>query len=141
MTELLEDLLRGIRVHLQQVEVVGVQAAQALLDAREDVLLGVDVGAAAVLARFGLPVHRAPALACEEVLVAASRDVASDELLAGAVVDRGVDEVDAEVEDGVEHLSGVLLGYLAASWSAAQLHGSVTEDRYVHSRAAQRSFL
>ena len=50
-------------------------------------------------------VHRASALAGEEVLVATLRDVLADQLLGDAVVGRGVDEVDAGVEHRVEDLA------------------------------------
>ena len=80
-------------VNLEQVEAVGTEAAQALLDPRPDV-----VGPEVVGERRGGAGRRvaeeAPAFGGQEVLVAPVPDVTADQLLAAAVVDRGVDQVD-----------------------------------------------
>ena len=76
-------------------------SAQAVLHARADVLGGVHVLAAHAGA------GHAAALRGEEVLGAAVGDEPADQLLAAAVVDRGVDEVDAGVEHGVEQPAGL----------------------------------
>ena len=94
------ELLAGeAAVELDEVEMVGRQQPQALLDARADVLRGVHVLTAQRRAR------NAAALRGEHVLRAAVRDEPADQLLAAPVVDRGVDEVDALVEDGAQQRS------------------------------------
>ena len=90
-----------------QVEAVGAQPAQALLDA------GAHVGGAEVVRerrrRVRRELEQAAALGGEEVLVAAVGEVAADQLLAAAVVDRGVDQVDAAVEHRVEQPARVVV--------------------------------
>ncbi len=73
-------------------------------------------------------VHRAAALAGEEVLVAPVRDVLADQLLRHAVVGRRVDEVDAGVEHRVEDLAGgAALDVAPGALATPQLHGAVPE--------------
>src|SRR5215469_11639677 len=66
-------------VHLDQVEVIGAQPAQALLDIRPD------IGRAVVVRkrrhRAGRKFERAAALGSQEVLVPAVADIPADELL------------------------------------------------------------
>src|SRR5262245_66261633 len=81
---------------------VGPHAGQALLYALQDVIAREDVRTG-LAAGGGRRSHQTAALAREIVLGAPGADVASDALLAHAVVDRGVDIVDAGVEDGVEN--------------------------------------
>ena len=64
--------------------------------------------------------------------------VAPDELLAAAVVGRGVDQVDAAVQDRVEQAPGVLIRYLGPPRQASQLHGAISEDGHVCLRPAER---
>jgi hypothetical protein len=77
-------------VHLHQVQVVGAQPAQALLDPGPDV-------AGAVVVRERRPgtgrrrPEQAAALGRQEELRAAVAQVATDELLAAAVVDRCIE--------------------------------------------------
>src|ERR1043165_8201679 len=82
-------------MELHNVEVVRTHAAQALLDGRADVL-------ARVLVLPAGSSDRSAALGRDEELRAPSRDVAADELLAGTVVRRCVDVIDARIEDGVQ---------------------------------------
>jgi hypothetical protein len=49
------------------------------------------------------------ALGGQDVLCTAIGDIEPDPLFAGVVGARGVDQVDAQVEDRVQHLSGHLL--------------------------------
>ena len=95
-----ELLAAQAAVELHEVEMVGLQQAQAVLDAVADVRGGVHVVRA-----LGCAGHAA-ALRCERVLGATVGDELADELLAASVVDRRVDEVDAFVEHGVEELRG-----------------------------------
>jgi len=71
-------------VHLDQVEAVGAQAPQRLLD------IGADISGAVVMRvrrrRAGRDLDRAPAFGGEEELVPAVADVTADQLLAAAVV-------------------------------------------------------
>ena len=57
----------------------------------------------------GRVVEEASALGGQEVLVAAVTDVAADQLFAAAVVDGGVDQVDAPVEHGVEEDASLVI--------------------------------
>src|SRR5262249_16785484 len=96
----LEFVAGEAAMELDESEVVGLHQAQAVLDALANVLGCVDVVAA--LGR----VRNTATLRGEEVLIAAVGYVLADELFAPAIVDRGVDEVDAGVEDSVQHLLG-----------------------------------
>ncbi len=58
-------------------------------------------------------------------------EISADKLLATAVVDRGVDQIDATVKNGVEQTTSILV---LNRWSArlsSQLHCPVAEDGYV----------
>jgi hypothetical protein len=124
-------------VHLDQVEAVGAQPPQRLLD------VGADVRGAVVVRvrrrRVGRDLDQAAALGGEEELVPAVADVRADELLAAAVVGRGVDQVDAAVEDRVEQAPGVLVGDLGTARLASELHRPVAEDRHVSAGAPKGS--
>jgi hypothetical protein len=95
-------------VHLDQVEPVGAQPPQRLLDVGPDVARGVVVRIGR--RRVGRDFERAAALGGEEELIPAAAEVGADQLLAAAVVRRGVDQVDAAVEDTVEQPARVLVG-------------------------------
>ena len=98
--------LRATRRHvdLDEVEVVGPQAPQALLDA------GADVRRAVVVRDGGVASARRRRAGSRTWRRGSTRrgvrDVAADQLLAAAVVDRGVDQVDAGVEHRVEQPPG-----------------------------------
>ncbi len=96
-------------MELDEVEVVGLQCAEAVLDAGADVGGGVDV--LAPEASTG----NAAALGRQHVLGAAMGDEPSDQLLAPSVVDRRVDEVDPLVEHGIEQPARVPIVELRAA--------------------------
>src|SRR5207247_2117357 len=120
-------------VELDEVQVIGPHAAQALLDAGADVLRRVDVLAAHPGA------GDTPALRGQEVLGATMGDGRTDPFLTPAVVRRGVDEVDAGVQGGIQHTLGLIVRNLRAGGSAAQLHRPVAEDGYLEACPAQRA--
>src|SRR5215813_8253381 len=105
---------------------IGAHAREALLDALENVVAREDVRAG-LAPRRRRRTDQAAALAREVVLAAPVCDVTADALLAHAVVDRGVDVVDAAVQDGVEDRLGLLVADVAAPRGAAELHRSVAE--------------
>ena len=98
----------GRHVHLQQVEAVRAEPAQALLDPGPDV-------AGAVVVRERRPgtgwrvARQATAFRGQEVLLAAVTEMPADELLAAAVIDRRVDQVDPAVEHGVQQAARLLI--------------------------------
>ena len=59
--------------------------------------------------RAGRDHERAPALGGEEELVPAVADAGADQLLAAAVVGRGIDQVDAAVQNRVQQPARVLI--------------------------------
>src|SRR6266567_7629722 len=113
-------------MNLDEVEIVGPQGPQAVLDA------GPDVFGALIVVMLDRP-RNAAALGRKIVLGAAVRDKASDPLLAQAVVDGGVDEVDAGVQDGVEEILGVLVRNAAG----ADLHCAEAERRNLEAGSAE----
>src|ERR1017187_783484 len=123
-------------MHLHQVEPVGAALAQALLDTRPDV-----PGAVVVRKRrrgAGRRItQQAAALGRQEVLVAAMAEILPDEFLAPAVVDRGVDQADAPVEDRAEKPARLLVLNPRSPGLAAQLHGPVPQDGHVRSVAKE----
>ena len=123
-------------MELHHVEIVGLHALQALLDARRDIFPGEHVRAALTAGCRRRP-DQAATFAGEEILVAAMADVAADALLAQSIVDRGVDVVDAGVEHCVEDGFRLALADVAAAGCAAQLHRPIAEHRHVESGAAQ----
>src|SRR5215471_11877329 len=120
-------------VHLHQVETVGAEPAQALLDVRPHVFRAVVVRVRRRHVRRQL--QRAAALGRQEELIPPVTDESADELLAPAVVGRGVDQVDPAVEDRVQQPARVLVCYLRPSGQAPQLHGPVAEDGHVRAGA------
>ena len=120
---------RRRHVYLDEVEPIGLQPPQALLD------IGADVGGAVVVGvgRGGVrrQRQRAAALGGQKVLVAAAADEAADQLLAAPVVDRRVDQIDARVEQLVEEPAGVSVIDRRPAWLAPQLHGAVAEDGHL----------
>src|SRR5215470_13435060 len=123
-----ERLRQGRAVELHHVEMVGLHALEALLDARRNVFPGEDMRAALAARRRCRP-DQASAFAGEEILVAAMTDVAADALLAQSIVDRGVDVVDPGVEHRVEDGFSLILADVAAARCAAQPHCPITEHR------------
>ena len=105
----LHQLPGGRHVHLHQIEVIRLEASQAPVQARPDVV-------AAEVVRVGRP--RGPRGRVAEKTTALGRQEASapvgeestDQLLAVAIVDRGVDEIDSVVEHSVEDAGGLLVG-------------------------------
>jgi hypothetical protein len=65
------------------------------------------------------------------------RDEAPDQLLAAAVIDRGIDEVDASVEHGVEDSFSVFVRNLRTARLPSQLHGAEAESRHIEAGAAE----
>ena len=66
-------------------------------------------------------------------------DVAADQLLAAAVVGRGVDQVDAAVEDRVQQAARVLVRDLRTARSAPQLHGAIAKSGHVRAGTPEGS--
>src|SRR5262249_56382148 len=79
--------------------------------------------------------QRAAAFGRKEKLSPPVTDGCADELLAPAVVGRGVDQVDPAVEDRVQQPARVLVCYRRPSRQAPQLHGSISEDGHVRAGA------
>ena len=101
----LVDIGVGIRaVHLVQVDVVGLQAAQAVLHLADE-------PAARVAAHVGVLAHLAVRLGGQHHAVAAPAQGLADDLLRlpRRVHVRGVDEVDAAVERGVDDPDALLV--------------------------------
>ena len=97
----------GVRVravHLVQVDVVGLQPAQAVLDLADD-------PAARVAAHVGILAHLAVRLGGQHHVVPAAAQGLADDLLRlpRRVHVRGVDEVDAAVQRGVDDPDAVLV--------------------------------
>ena len=120
-------------MELDQIEMVRLQRAEAVLDAVADVLGGVDVLAAERGTRD------ASALRGQHVLGAAVGDEPADQLLAATVVDRGVDEVDALVEERVEQSPRVLIVDPRPAWRSPQLHRTEAERRNLEAGTAERA--
>ena len=106
---LLEFAPRNAPMKLHCVEMVGFHETQAVLHARADVLCRMNVPRGH--ARTG----HASAFRRQEVFRSAMCDMAADQLLATAIIDRCVYEVDARVEDGVENLSRIVVRNLGTS--------------------------
>jgi hypothetical protein len=65
-------------------------------------------------------------------------DVTADEFLAAAVVDGGVDQVDASVKHGIEEFRRLCILNRRARGLSPQLHGSVSEDCHVGTGTPER---
>ena len=101
-------------VSLEHVDVIRLQADEALFDTRDDIGAREDV--LVPLASWGRGrADHTTALARGTPV----RNVAPDALLAETVVDRGVDVVDAGVESGVENGFCLGLGDLTAARGSA----------------------
>src|SRR5256885_16590139 len=66
-------------------------------------------------------------------------DGRTDPFLTAAVVRRGVDEVDAGVQGGIQHTLGLLVRDLRAGGGAAQLHRPVAEAGHFEAPPAKRA--
>ena len=81
--------------------------------------VGADIPGAVVMRvgrrRVGRGVERAPAFRGEEELVPAVAEVAADQFLAAAVIGRGVDQVNAAVEDRVQQAARVFVRNLGTA--------------------------
>ena len=99
-------------MELGEVDIFGANGAQAVLDAGTDVCGSVDMRRA-----HGLTRHAAT-LGCQDEFTAPVRNGAADARFAGAVADRGVDEIDAAVEHGVQHPAGLDVGDFVGRWRA-----------------------
>src|ERR1700692_632303 len=86
---------------LHQVQIIGLHSNQALFDAGEDVVSGEYVWTG--LPAYGRSANQTAALAREIIFGAPVRNIAADPLLANAVIDRSVDEVDTGVEHGIQY--------------------------------------
>src|SRR5271169_6536448 len=87
--------------------------------------------------RVGRDLDRAPAFGGEEELVPAVAYEGADQLLAAAVVGRGVDQVDAAVEDRVQQAARILIRNLGTARPASQLHGAVAENGHIRASAPE----
>jgi len=133
---LLQGLFGRRGVELDYIEVIRLHSGEALFDTRDDVVAREDVRVPLASRRRGRADHAA-AFTRQVVLGAPARDVAPDALLAQSVVDRGIDVVDAGVEDGVEDGLGLGVADVAAPRDAAQFHGAVAEHGHIQSRPTQ----
>ena len=122
-------------MHLQQIDAVGPQPAQALVDVGAQAVGGPQVPR---LQPVSVEVDVAAALGGEEELVAAVADVPADPLLAGPVVRGGVDEVDAGVEGGVQHGAGLVV--VVGRVGQAAFAGSEAELGDLEAGASKQSF-
>src|SRR3984885_3856266 len=96
-------------MELHQIEIVGLHPRQALLYTGNDVVAREDVRTD-LSDRCRRRTYQAAAFARQVVLGSPVGDIAANTLLAHAIVDRGVDVVDAGIENGVEDRFGLLLG-------------------------------
>ncbi len=126
---------RAGAVHLVQVDVVGAETAQRVLDRAEDPA----TGPAADVRVVG--VHRHEELGREDHLVASPLQRLADDLLrdAGGVHVGGVDEVDARVQSAVDDPDRVFAVVVApgaehhrAEAQGADLHAGSSERSVVH---------
>ena len=123
---------RVVGMHLEEVDTVRLQPAQAPLDALSHrgggpgpVAFGVD------LHRAGFLVHRVSDLGGEDVFGPSMGDRAADELLAPAVAFGRVEECHAAVQGRVED------PFRVADVQAADLHQSGPESADLESRTSQ----
>jgi hypothetical protein len=120
-------------VDLVEVDVVDVEATQAVLEGRDQPAAGAATGVA-VLA------HRQAGLGGEHDVVPPPGEGLAEHLLglAGAVDVGGVDQVDAGVEGRADEGVGVGLGGAA---DLAEVHGAESERTDVDAGAAERAVL
>jgi hypothetical protein len=120
-------------VHLVAVDVVGLQAAQRVLDLGHD-------PTPRDPALVGVVAHRAPELGGQHDVVAAALERLADDLLrlAGRVDVGGVDEVDAGVQRGVDDADGVVVVGVAPG---AEHHRAQAELADRDARAPQESIV
>ena len=116
---------------LDDVEVVGLHAGKTLSHTGDYVLPGKDVFTSRKVS------NRTTALGCQGVFAAAVEDVFTDELLTPSVVDRGIDEVDTGVQDSVEYVPGLIVGYHAASGLTSYLHRTVAQGSHLQARPSK----
>jgi hypothetical protein len=124
-------------VHLDQVEAVGAQTPQRLLEVGADIPWAVVVRVGR--GRVGRELDRASAFGGEEELVPAMTDVAADQLLAAAIVGRGVDQVDAAVEGRVQEAARVLVRDLRTARPTSQFHRAIAENGHVRAGTPEGS--
>jgi hypothetical protein len=124
----------GVRVrtvHLVEVDVVGAQPAEAVLDGPDDPPAGV-----ALL--VGVLAHGPVELGGEHYVVAPTGEGLPDDLLGltGRVDVRGVDEVDAGIEGPVDDADALLAGTIA---DAAEHHGAEAQRADLDPGGAERA--
>jgi len=127
-------------VDLKEVQVIGLKPPQTLLET------GPHVVAAVVMGKWGSSAWRwvaqeATAFRSQEVLIAAVREMAADQFLATAVVERRVDEIDARIKDRVEYLTSTFIVDGRTPPGASQFHGAIAENGDLDSGAAERTGL
>ena len=123
-------------MELQHVKIVGVHAGQALFHARQDIVSREDMRAA-LAARGRWSPHQAAAFAGEIIFRAPIRNVAANTFFADAIVNRGIDIIDAGVEHGMEN--GFCLGLcdVTATRSATEFHSPVAQHGDLESRPSE----
>ena len=129
--ERLVDVGVGTRpVHLVEVDVVGVEAAQALLALTQD-----PASRAAAHVRIGA--HVAVHLGGEHDVVAAALDRLGHDLfrLSARVHVGGVDEVDPGIERGVDHVDRLVVVVVAPR---AEHHRPEAQGADLHARSSER---
>ena len=89
-------------MELDHVQIVSVHAGQALFHARQDIVAGKDMRIA-LAARGRRRPHQAAAFAGEIIFRAPIRNVATDPFFADAIVNRGIDIIDAGIKRGMEN--------------------------------------
>ena len=132
-------LLHARIVQLHYVHIVGLHPLQALMQAAEQVLSRPYVG------RFvGITLlvdHMTATFRRQIVLRAPAAQVLADELLAPAVIVRGIDEVDSGVQDRVQNRLRLLVGDGATAPDArtTYLHCAIAKRSHFEAGAAQRA--
>ena len=123
-------------MELDHVKIVGVHAGQALFHACQDIVTREDMRIA-LAARGRGSTHQAAAFAREIVFRAPIGNVAANTLFADAIVDRGIDIIDAGVERSMENGFCLGLGHISATRSATEFHGAVAQHGDLESRPSE----
>jgi hypothetical protein len=126
-------------VELDDIQIVGLQALQALFDSGNDIASGEDVRLPASGAHGCMGSNDTAALGGQDVLGTPSAEIAADALFAEAIVNRRVHVIDAAVQNCLK--DGFRLGFVdrRAARRVAEFHGPVAELRHLEPSAAQRA--
>jgi len=125
-------------MELHHIKILGLHPLQALLDTRPDIVAGIHV-AVALVAWSRVGADHAPTFTRQVVLGPPVRHVAADALLTQAIVDRGVEIIDARIERGIKDGLGLCLCHVASTRSATEFHGSIAQHGDVQPGPSQLS--